>query len=72
MIELPPMDPCPRGKRGRHTLAVVFSSDAASDADQDLTLYCERCGAIRRLPMVGAPVSELDGLTADDVLRRLE
>ncbi len=64
MTDLPPLPPCPFEKRGRHHLMVIVPE---SD-DNDLTLICEACCAIRRIPVTGRLVGEtLDGLTADDI-----
>jgi len=67
MIDLPAMAPCPVGKQGRHELAAVFSSDA----ENDMTLYCEACGMVRRLPMTGEVDVPLDMLSADEIMRRV-
>jgi len=64
--DLPAMPACPVRKRGRHELAVVFPSDAESD----MTLYCESCGMVRRLPMTGEISPPLDTLSTDEILRR--
>lgn len=67
MNDLPAMTPCPVNKRGRHSMAVVFSSDG----NQDMTMYCEHCGMVRRLPMSGEVGVPLDMLDADEILRRV-
>lgn len=63
MTDLPPLDPCPVDKYGRHDLGVITPE---SD-DGDLTFFCERCGTIRRLPAKGAVTGSLDGLTAEQI-----
>ena len=67
MIDLPEMAPCPVGRRGRHALASVFSSDA----EHDLTMFCERCGMVRRLPMTGEVGVPLDQMDAAEIVRRI-
>ena len=49
MSDLPPMEPCPYEKRGRHHLMAMFPVDG----DGDLTLSCSRCGATRRMALNG-------------------
>jgi len=48
--DLPPMEPCPVQKSGRHELLVI----TPSEDDHDMTLACHRCGALRRVPVTGA------------------
>ena len=60
MIDLRPMDPCPYNKAGRHELNIVVPTEDTGD----LTLFCDRCGAIRRLPVSGAIASPLDDMPA--------
>lgn len=62
--DLAAMEPCPTGKRGRHELCAVIPENA----DQDLTLFCSLCGAIRRRPVTGSLSPALDDLTADEIL----
>ncbi len=65
MNDLPAMAPCPVGKGGRHEIAAVFSSEG----NQDLTMFCEWCGMVRRLPMSGVVGVPLDMLDADEIVR---
>lgn len=67
MIDLPAMPPCPADKRGRHALGALFPAEASFD----LTLFCERCGMVRRLPMTGEVDVALDMLSADEIRRRV-
>ena len=67
MIDLPEMAPCLVGKNGRHALAALYPSDAVLD----LTLFCEHCGMVRRLPMSGEISAPLDALSASEILRRV-
>lgn len=61
------MDPCPASKSGRHSMAAIVPSE---DADMDVTLYCERCGAIRRFCVNGPLVaSRLDDASAEEIAR---
>ena len=64
MIDLPEMAPCLVGKYGRHALAALDPSDAGLD----LTLFCEHCGLVRRLPMSGEISAPLDALSATEIL----
>jgi len=50
MSDMAPMDPCPCGKNGAHELSAVLPESS----DGDLTLFCDRCGALRRVPVQGA------------------
>ena len=63
MSDLPPLPPCPVDKYGRHDLGVIVPE---SD-DGDLTMFCERCGTVRRIPVRGAVSGSLDGLTAEQI-----
>ena len=66
MTDLPPMDPCPHHKRGRHELSFVIPDEY----DKDLTVICSHCGATRRMPVHGALVaSRLDDLDAEQIVR---
>lgn len=56
-MNLPPLDPCPYGKGGRHELGVV----TPDDDDHDMTMFCTHCGTVRRVPVTGA-LSSLDDL----------
>ena len=67
MIDLPAMSPCPVDKQGRHALGALFPSESGLD----LTLYCERCGMARRLPMTGDIDVPLDLLSAEEIRRRV-
>ncbi len=69
MIDLPAMDPCPVSERGRHSLASIVPTE---DADRDVTLYCERCGAVRRFPVDGplVPASPEGVAVAERTARR--
>lgn len=65
-MDLPAMERCPRGRKGRRSLAAIIPGDD----DHDITLYCETCGALRRAPATGAILlSRLDDLTAADIER---
>lgn len=58
------MDPCPYRKKGRHDISVVLPEDA----DHDMTLFCDACGAVRRMPVNGSPLaSRLDDLTTEQI-----
>ena len=68
MIDLPPMDACPTGRKGRHDLTAIIPDDA----DQDMTLFCGACGSIRRLPVTGAVLADrLDDMSASEIERRI-
>jgi hypothetical protein len=62
-MDIAPMDPCPAAKR--HLLNVVLPEEM----DGDMTFFCERCGALRRVPVAGSilPDQPLDDLTAADI-----
>lgn len=63
------MEPCPYGKRGDHRLSAVIPGDEAGD----LTLFCEVCGALRRVPVMGRLLHErLDDLDADALARLVQ
>lgn len=61
------MDPCPRQRKGRHSLSAVLPESS----DLDMTLFCCKCGAMRRVAVTGAlpRVGSLDDLTAADIER---
>lgn len=63
MMDLPPLDPCPAAKR--HALNVILPEES----DGDMTLFCERCGALRRVPVAGSMLPEhpLDDFTAEEL-----
>ena len=66
MTDLPPMAPCPSGKRGHSLASIVPEGEDASQ--RDMTLYCERCGATRRFPVNGPMLaSRLDDASADEI-----
>jgi hypothetical protein len=68
MTDLPPMDPCPADKRGRHELMALFVNDVEHAPDTDVTFACQRCGALRRVPLTGALViSRLDDASAQEI-----
>ena len=67
MTDIGPMEPCPHTKAGRHALNAILPEDS----DHDMTLFCEWCGAMRRVPVSGALyVGSLDGLTAAQIKDR--
>lgn len=60
--DIPSLPPCPYGKGGKHAIASITPEDATLD----MTLYCDLCGAVRRIPATGPLISEsLDGLDVD-------
>lgn len=64
-MDIPPMDRCPVSKSGRHEPASIVPTE---DADMDVTLYCESCGAARRFPVNGPLLaSRLDDLTGEQI-----
>ena len=66
-MDIPPMVPCAASKSGRHRLASIVPTE---DANMDVTLYCEACGATRRFPVNGPMLaSRLDDATAEEILR---
>jgi hypothetical protein len=65
--DLPALAPCPADKRGRHSVAAIFSSEG----NHDMTMFCEHCGMVRRLPMSGEVGVPLDMLSVDEILRRV-
>lgn len=56
---------CPRRKRGDHNLLGIVPESS----DNDITLWCARCGAMRRTPAGGVLVEggSKDALTADEI-----
>lgn len=68
MSDVGPLAPCPSGKRGRHHLAAILPGDD----EHDVTLYCEACGTLRRMPATGALTSSLDDLDAVTIARLVE
>ena len=63
-MDLPPMERCPYGRKGRHSLSYVIPSEY----DYDLTMACDYCGAARRMPVTGSMLRErLDDLTAAEI-----
>lgn len=69
MTDLPAMDRCPVSKHGGHELNAILP-----DADGgDMTLFCDRCGAMRRVPVSGALLSgSLDDADAEAILRAVQ
>ena len=63
MTDIAPMEPCPVGKRGAHELSVIIPEND----DQDLTLFCCHCGALRRRPVTGSLSPVLDNLTSEQI-----
>lgn len=66
MTILPPLPACPADpKRGAHHLMLVIPETS----DGDLTLLCEACGTVGRLPVSGAlkPEVPLDDMPADAI-----
>jgi hypothetical protein len=59
------MDPCPTTKNGRHDLSAVIPGEDTGD----ITLFCDRCGAIRRVPVSGALGVPLDDMSAAAIAR---
>ena len=62
-MDLPPLDPCPAAKR--HALNVILPEES----DGDMTLFCERCGTLRRVPVSGSllPDSPMDDLSSEEL-----
>lgn len=68
MSDLGPMAPCPNGKKGQHNLCAVIPDND----DNDLTLFCDRCGMVRRMPVNGAlsvPLDDLDAKTISALVK---
>ena len=67
MTDLPPLRPCPYGKKGAHELSFVIPDEY----DKDLTVICSHCGATRRMPVHGALVApgSLDDMSTEDIVR---
>ena len=66
MTDLPPLEPCPVAKSGKHHLAAVIPEDS----EHDMTLFCEACGIMRRAPVSGSLfASRLDDADADGIKR---
>lgn len=69
MTDLPPMDRCPVRRTKGHALAAIVPATGKLD----MTLYCERCGAMRRVPVTGrmVPADRLDDAVrqADAIVR---
>lgn len=61
MADLPAMDPCPMRRKGHALFAIVPET-----GKHDMTLFCERCGAMRRVPVTGrmVPADRLDDVVA--------
>lgn len=65
-MDLPPLEPCPFDKRGRHAMAAILPGEDSGD----ITLYCETCGSLRRAPASGSILGErLDDLTPAEIER---
>jgi hypothetical protein len=64
-FDVPPMDPCPVTKTGKHNLAVI----TLGEDDGDITLSCHICGAIRRVPAKGAIAIPLDDMPTWAIIR---
>ena len=65
-MDLPAMKPCKVSKSGRHHLSYVLPSSPK----HDMTAICERCGALRRVPVSGSVYRErLDDLSAAEIER---
>lgn len=65
-MDLPPMPRCKVGRKGRHDLSFIIPEND----DRDLTLVCDACGALRRVPVTGELLaSRLDDLTPAEIER---
>lgn len=64
-MDLPALSRCPFGKKAHHLVAIIPGDD-----DHDITLYCEKCGALRRAPATGSILLErLDDMDAASIER---
>ena len=61
MADIGAMDLCPARKDGAHRLIPLVPDDAG----MDMTLFCDRCGAMRRVPVTGQLMPVLDDMDAD-------
>jgi len=69
MTDLAPLPRCPvNSKRGAHHIAAILPGEDTGD----LTLYCEQCGAVRRMPASGPVVGILDDADAAAILASAE
>ena len=70
MRDLAPMERCPVGKRGRHSMMAATSE--TGDEPRILAVVCCGCGAVRLLDMaMAADPDPLDGMSADEIARRI-
>ena len=66
MTDLPPLERCPVRKSGAHHLAAIIPEDS----DHDMTLFCEACGIVRRMPIHGSVIGgSLDDVDAARIMR---
>lgn len=61
MSDLFPLEPCPYDKRGSHDLSYLIPDTA----DGWLTVTCDHCGIMRRVPASGELAPVLDQAPAD-------
>lgn len=66
MNDLEPMGGCPWNPRYAHSFVAVVPGDD----EGDLTLFCSRCAAVRRLPVKGPMGRPLDDYTAATIAER--
>jgi hypothetical protein len=68
LTDLAPMDACPFSKNGRHDLSAILPDSS----EGDVTLFCDGCGAMRRVPVTGAVVMDNTAdMTVEEIERRL-
>jgi hypothetical protein len=68
LMDLRPLPPCPCSRTGSHDLSAIVPSED----DGDVTLFCDHCGIVRRLPVKGAlgrPLDDYTGATIADRAR---
>lgn len=67
MHDLEPLPPCPFHDKGRHELTAIVPADEAGW----LTMFCGRCGCVRRMPASGPlELPPLDNLSAAEIYER--
>ena len=68
MTYFPPVDPCPRNKKGKHVASLVVPDHEEGAMVERVLWVCGPCGAARILPLTAAE-APLDDVDAERIMR---